>query len=154
MGKYLAVKCSCNHRGCDAWHVSPCANVQGVNFEEWEARSVADHLNKIEERSDRVRREREKVYARYILLKFYEARREYALHLREDVGMTFKQIGSRLGISDSRAMCIVEKIRRDRRREEEDRIEREKTPEQKKQEQDDWLRDLAGPSFRITAGGK
>lgn len=40
-----AVKCSCGDKGCDAWHVSPEADVQGVRFTKDEALRVAGFLN-------------------------------------------------------------------------------------------------------------
>jgi hypothetical protein len=42
------VRCACGHRACRDWHVSPVADVQGVNFTERQARAVAHLLARME----------------------------------------------------------------------------------------------------------
>lgn len=42
-----AVKCSCGHKSCDAWHVSPHADLQGNRFTKEEAEAVANLLNQM-----------------------------------------------------------------------------------------------------------
>jgi hypothetical protein len=49
---YRATKCPCGDPICKAWHVSGVASVQGVSFEERQARIVADLLNAIEPREE------------------------------------------------------------------------------------------------------
>lgn len=44
-GPNRAQRCRCGHRACRHWHVSPQAIVQGVSFDEEEARTVAGLLN-------------------------------------------------------------------------------------------------------------
>lgn len=42
---YTASPCPCGHTACKAWHVSPVAAIQGVQFDEAEARDTAAFLN-------------------------------------------------------------------------------------------------------------
>lgn len=45
---YRAVKCPCGDPICQAWHVAPVADVQGVNFTKDQATYVAAFLNGME----------------------------------------------------------------------------------------------------------
>lgn len=51
---YRAIRCPCGHRACKSWMVDPVAAVQGVRFDERQARSVANLLNTMENDSSYV----------------------------------------------------------------------------------------------------
>ena len=44
---YTAVPCPCKQKGCEDWHVSNVARVQGVEFTQDQAVAVAKLLNRM-----------------------------------------------------------------------------------------------------------